>query len=100
MMLPRPEYPRPQFVREDWLNLNGTWGFDFDDENKGLAQGWSNAPVLSKEITVPFAFQSPLSGIGNNDFHDVVWYQKRFDVPQGWQGKRLMLHFGAVDYRA
>jgi beta-galactosidase/beta-glucuronidase len=99
-MLPRPEYPRPQFVREDWLNLNGEWAFDFDDTNKGLAECWFDDAPLRQKITVPFAFQSPLSGIGNNDFHDVVWYQKTFELPSAWQGKKLMLHFGAVDYRA
>lgn len=94
----RPEYPRPQFVRDQWLNLNGTWRFDFDDQNTGLASNWHQTPPLTQEITVPFAFQAPASGIGNNDFHDVVWYAREFDVPQDWQ--RVLLHFGAVDYRA
>lgn len=100
MSIPRPEYPRPQFIRESWLNLNGTWRFAFDDNNTGLAANWSAGSTLEREITVPFVFQSPLSGIGNNDFHDVVWYQRAFDIPTEWAGKRLLLHFGAVDYRA
>jgi beta-galactosidase/beta-glucuronidase len=100
---PRPDYPRPQFVREAWLNLNGTWRFAFDDADAGLAAGWASSGDFgeqARDIVVPFAFQSPLSGIGSNDFHDVVWYARRFDVPADWADKRLLLHFGAVDYRA
>lgn len=100
MSIPRPEYPRPQFVRDAWMNLNGTWRFAFDDDNKGLTEKWFNGGALNQEITVPFAFQSPLSGIGSNDFHDVVWYQRDFDLPAEWANQRLLLHFGAVDYRA
>ena len=99
--LPRPEYPRPQFVRRDWLNLNGVWDFEFDDENRGLKEGWfaSNRP-LGREIVVPFPFQSKLSGIGDTRFHDVVWYRRAFELPADWETKRVLLHFGAVDYRA
>jgi len=96
---PRPEYPRPQFVRENWQNLNGTWQFAFDDDNQGLAKKWFEGGKLDQEILVPFTFQSALSGIGNNDFHDWVWYERSFEVPADWAGKRLLLHFGAVDYR-
>jgi beta-galactosidase/beta-glucuronidase len=100
MSIPRAEYPRPQFVREQWLNLNGVWQFDFDDENCGLSEQWFAAESFSQQITVPYVFQSPLSGIGNNDFHEVVWYKRAFDLPASWAGKRVILHFGAVDYRA
>lgn len=82
------------------MNLNGTWRFDFDDNDKGLVEKWFNDSPLSQQIVVPYAFQAPLSGIGNNDFHSVVWYQREFDVPAEWTNKRLILHFGAVDYRA
>ena len=85
--IPRPEYPRPQFVRENWLNLNGTWQFSFD------------TPVFDREIIVPFAFQTKLSGIGITERHDVVWYRRTFTLPEAWDGCRIMLHFGAVDYR-
>ncbi|MDZ4768843.1 MAG: glycoside hydrolase family 2 TIM barrel-domain containing protein [Chloroflexota bacterium] len=98
--LPRPEYPRPQFVREDWLNLNGTWRFDYDDEDTGLARGWAKHAPLTQTITVPFAFQAPASGIGSNDFHDHVWYAREFTMPRAWRGRRILLHFGAVDYCA
>jgi beta-galactosidase/beta-glucuronidase len=100
MTLPRPEYPRPQLVRETWLNLNGTWRFAFDDENRGLHEKWFAKLPSSREILVPFAFQSPLSGIGSNDFHDVVWYERAFALPESWSSQRVLLHFGAVDYRA
>ncbi len=100
MTTPRPEYPRPEFARDAWLNLNGTWRFAFDDDDKGLVEQWFAGGTLPQEITVPFTFQSPLSGIGNNDFHDIVWYQRAFDTPETWAGQRLILHFGAVDYRA
>jgi len=100
MSIPRPEYPRPQYVREQWLNLNGTWQFDFDDDNRGLSEQWFAAESFSQQIVVPYVFQSTLSGIGNNDFHEVVWYKRAFDLPESWAGKRTILHFGAVDYRA
>jgi beta-galactosidase/beta-glucuronidase len=104
--LPRPEYPRPQFRRPDWTNLNGEWRFAFDDEDVGLAQGWhrvsaeslrSGSSPLDRSITVPFCYQSGLSGVGDTSFHDVVWYARTFDRPPG---ERHLLHFGAVDYRA
>lgn len=96
----RPEYPRPQFQREQWLNLNGVWRFDFDDTDSGLANGWANNPPLTQSINVPFAYQSQLSGIHTNEIHDIVWYQRDFEVPADWSGQRIILHFGAVDYRA
>lgn len=98
--IPRPEYPRPQYVRADWLNLNGDWAFDFDDTDTGLKDRWFDQPDFGQTIAVPFPFQSPLSGIGTNDFHDVVWYARQFRVPDGWAENRLLLNFGAVDYRA
>lgn len=103
MSVPRPEYPRPQFERAEWLNLNGVWRFAFDDANVGLRERWyaaEAAGVFPHEIIVPFAFQARLSGIGDPAFHDIVWYQRHFDVPEAWQGRRILLHFGAVDYRA
>ena len=49
---------------------------------------------------VPYTFQSKLSGIGDTAFHDVVWYRRTFAVPREWQGRRVLLNFGAVDYEA
>lgn len=97
----RAEYPRPQFVRTDWQNLNGTWEFEFDDERIGDSGGWSSGQrAFSRRIQVPFAYQSSLSGIGETGFHDLVWYKRSFTVPAEWAGRRVILHFGAVDYQA
>lgn len=96
----RTEYPRPQFVRENWLNLNGVWEFDYDDNNVGISEKWYKEKELCKKINVPFCYESKLSGIEEYDFHDVVWYKREFTVPKQWEGKRLVLHFGAVDYKA
>ncbi len=98
--IPRPEHPRPDFVREDWLNLNGTWAFAFDDEDIGLAEGWQMpGEPLEGQIVVPFAYQTKMSGIGpTDDIHPVIWYKRTFVVPDAMCGKRILLHFGAVDY--
>ena len=96
--VPRPEYPQPQFQRERWQSLNGAWEFEFDDKDAGLSEGWSSGNrKLSRTITVPYAFETKLSGIGDTSFHPVVWYRKSFTP--AWTG-RTILHFGAVDYRA
>ncbi|GAB2545377.1 glycoside hydrolase family 2 protein [Gracilibacillus alcaliphilus] len=95
----RNEYPRPQFMREQWLNLNGEWEFDFDDRNQGETDKWyTKNHSLSRKINVPFAFQSELSGIGETGFHDIVWYKRDIQIPKEWQGKSIILHFGAVDF--
>lgn len=97
--LPRPEYPRPQLVRSDWLNLNGEWEFDFDDADQGLTAGWwRDGHPLAARIVVPFPFQSRLSGIGDTGSHPVVWYTREFDLPPSYTGCEIWLHFGAVDY--
>ena len=99
--IPRPEYPQPQFQREQWLNLNGYWEFEFDDENVGLEDNWANGGRdFSQMILVPFCFESPKSGIGDSSFHPYIWYRRRFLVPEGWDSGRVLLNFGAVDYRA
>jgi beta-galactosidase/beta-glucuronidase len=98
--VPRPEYPQPQFQRERWLSLNGPWEFDFDDNDAGLGAGWaSGTRKFSRTITVPYAPETKLSGIGDTAFHPVVWYRRTFALPAGWTD-RTILHFGAVDYRA
>jgi len=99
--LPRPEFPEPQFQRQDWVNLNGRWQFEFDDANAGLAEDWAGSGrSFSREIVVPFCFESRLSGIGDTSFHPWVWYRRSFDVPAAWKGRRVLVKFGAVDYRA
>jgi beta-galactosidase/beta-glucuronidase len=97
--LPRPEYPRPQFVRPEWKNLNGEWEFAFDDDERGLEEGWQDGRRLPYKIVVPFPYQSELSGIGDKSIHECVWYARSFEVEEGWKGRDLLLNFGAVDYR-
>ena len=95
--IPRPEYPRPQFVRGDWLCLNGIWQFERDPGDSGIDRGLLERE-LTGEIVVPFCPEAPLSGIGDPDFHQAVWYRRRFRVSDAWRGRRLMLHFQAVDH--
>jgi hypothetical protein len=96
---PRPEYPRPQFQRADWLCLNGEWQFERDPGDSGIARGLLSRE-LSEKIIVPFCPESELSGIGDPDFHPVVWYRRDVTLPAEWQGRDAVLHFGAVDYDA
>ncbi|WP_409342059.1 glycoside hydrolase family 2 protein [Paenibacillus sp. MBLB4367] len=96
----RNDYPRPQFVRDSWLNLNGEWEFEFDDDDDGERERWYEGRTLGRTIVVPFCYQSKLSGIGETDFHDIVWYRKKVTLPAEFDGKRTILHFGAVDYEA
>jgi hypothetical protein len=87
-----PEYPRPQLVRKDWLNLNGIWQLAFAGEA---------APVgkeLPERILVPFPVESALSGVMKRA--DRLWYRRTFTVPSGWAGRNVLLHFGAVDWEA
>jgi beta-galactosidase/beta-glucuronidase len=97
----RGEYPRPQLVRSDWRNLNGLWEFAFDDANAGRAAGWQSGKRFAEKILVPFTFEAALSGLGKgNEIHERVWYRRTFDLPASWAGKRLLLHFGAVDWES
>ncbi len=94
-------HPRPQMTRSRWTDLGGTWDFAYDDANVGIDQGWpSRADVFDREIIVPFPPESRASGIGDPSFHPYVWYRRTFDVSPGDRTGRLLLHFGAVDYRA
>jgi beta-galactosidase/beta-glucuronidase len=100
MTLPRPEYPRPQFERDCWMNLNGQWDFRFDDQNKGILEKWFTKPIFDRKITVPYTYQCEMSGVNIQDFHDIVWYSRSFHLTDEFKGKRILLHFGAVDYEA
>ena len=94
LAIPRPEYPRPQFVRDAWLCLNGTWQFEIDAGDSGLER------PLGHEITVPFCPESTLSGIDNQDYLNAVWYRREVRVPEDWECDVVLLHFQAVDYDA
>lgn len=97
--IPRPEYPRPEKVRAEWLNLNGWWDFALDLSDSGGEKGFVEGKGFDKKILVPFAPESELSGIGNLDFMKAVWYKRAFVPPESWKGKRVLLHFEACDYR-
>lgn len=97
----KKEYPRPQFVREEWQNLNGEWEFEFDDENRGLTEKWyASGRKFSRMIQVPYVYQSKLSGIYSNEPHDIVWYRKSVEISSADERSDIILHFGAVDYEA
>jgi beta-galactosidase/beta-glucuronidase len=98
-VIPRPEYPRPQMVRQDWLCLNGEWEFEIDSGDSGLERGLCERPLAGK-IIVPFCPESTLSGIGNTDFLNAVWYRREVEIPAAWTGRDALLHFQAVDYDA
>lgn len=96
--IPRPEHPFPQFVRKDWMNLNGTWDFEFDFSVSGLERGFEKRTDFQEQILVPFCPESDLSGIGYKDFIPAVWYHRTFSISEGQKEGRILLHFGAVDY--
>ena len=97
--MPRPEYPRPQFVRPDWLCLNGEWQFEIDRADTGLERGLVDRE-LTDRITVPFCPESELSGIGEVDFMEAVWYRRTVRIPADWSGRDVLVHFQAVDQDA
>ena len=89
-----PEYPRPQLVREQWMNLNGLWQFQ-----PGIsATEMRPAGNLSRTILVPFPVESAISGV--MEHHERLWYRRTFTLPAKWNGQKIMLHFGAVDYES
>ena len=89
------EYPRPQMVRDEWVNLNGMWEY-------AVTPAEAACPETSDgHILVPFAIESSLSGVGHNITEDdALWYVRNFNVPKGWNGQRIMLNFGAADWKA
>lgn len=112
--IPRPEYPRMQFVCNEWLNLNGTWTYEFDLGESGMdipeiapagemRQTWKSASkgtmakgLFANEITVPFCPESRLSGVEYKDFIPAMFYAKEVTVPEKWNGKRIIIHFGGA----
>jgi beta-galactosidase/beta-glucuronidase len=112
-----PEYPRPQMVRKEWQNLNGLWDYaitakdvppptQWDEQTRGVIRG---SPIREKrskpkwdgKILVPFPIESALSGVMKRVYEtNRIWYRRTFEVPKKWSGKRVLLHFGAVDWEA
>jgi len=97
---PRAEYPRPDFERESYVCLNGEWDFAYDDDNQGIVEKWYNNKQLEQKIIVPYTYLCEMSGINNQDFHDIVWYKKEFAYNKKKKDNRVILHFGAIDYVA
>lgn len=97
---PRPEYPRPQFEREQWMNLNGEWTYTFDFVNSGTEKKLYTSKGFQDKIIVPFPPESKLSGVGYTDFIPSIWYHRTIQVPVEWQGKSIILNFGAIYYES
>ena len=90
-----PEYQRPIMERHEWKNLNGSWNYAITKKGEAAPGNYQG------EILVPFAVESSLSGVGKRiNEHQELWYQRTFDVPSSWKGKQILLHFGAVDWKA
>ena len=90
-----PEYPRPQMVRKDWQNLNGLWDYAITSRSESVPSQYDG------QILVPFAIESALSGVGKTvGPENILWYRRTFSLPQSWAGRRVLLHFGAVDWEA
>lgn len=99
MNIMRSEYPRPDFVREDWLTLNGEWDFEIDNGVSGKDREFFKRNGFNGKINVPFCPESSLSGVSNKDFMYCVWYGRSVEIPENWNGKNVIIHFGAADYR-
>lgn len=97
--VPRPEHPLPQWERPCWKNLNGEWEFEFDFGKSALERGVIGKEKLDRTITVPFCPESVLSGIGYTDFIPAVCYRRSFTLTTEEATSRVVLHFGAVDYK-
>lgn len=90
-----PEYPRPIMERQQWLNLNGLWDYAITKKDAPLPK------TFDGKILVPFAIESSLSGVGKTVKADQsLWYERKFQIPEDWKGKNVLLNFGAVDWKA
>ena len=99
-MIRRTAHPRPDRARQNWQTLNGPWRFRFDWSNEGKKRRWYKKPAFDLTIQVPFAYQAELSGIKEKRHCDVLWYAREITIPETMRDQRVLLHFGAVDYRA
>jgi beta-galactosidase/beta-glucuronidase len=100
--IPRPEHPRPDLQRDNWLTLNGEWQFEIDKAADGESRGLTRGKDLAGKIIVPFCPESKLSGLGlgNSEKLKDVWYRRLFTLPAPMKDKRVRMHFGGVDYQA
>ena len=98
--IPRAEYPRPQFERNAWINLNGEWTYSFDFGGSSLEREWFKSTGFDQKIIVPFCPESKLSGVEYKDFINHMWYHRTISIPQDWANKQILLNFGAVYYKS
>jgi len=100
--IPRSEHPRPDMFRDNWMTLNGEWQFEIDKAADGESRGLTYGKDLDSKIIVPFCPESKLSGLGLGNTQKLkdVWYRRTFEVPSAMKGKRVRIHFGAVDFKA
>ncbi len=96
--IPRKEHPQPQAFRAAWLNLNGEWEFA-ETDSLNCDKKYLTAKKFDEKIIVPFCRESSLSGIGRKKFVKSVWYKRNFSIPKSWKSKRVIIHFGAADWK-
>ncbi|WP_343377334.1 LamG-like jellyroll fold domain-containing protein, partial [Ligaoa zhengdingensis] len=100
----RPEHPRPDWQRDQWMSLNGWWDFTFDSKEVGKTEEWfkGDKDVYDLKINVPFPWEAPMSGIANDSYRGQVWYQRNLTLDDSWlgDGKAVFLKFGAVDAKS
>jgi beta-galactosidase/beta-glucuronidase len=97
--LPRSEYPRPILTRPNWLNLNGIWDFEVDEENRGYQEDWPTRTAWDNQIIVPFAPGTSASSVSLDYDPTRVWYHRTFSRPD-WPESETILHIGACDYHS
>ncbi|WP_396163135.1 glycoside hydrolase family 2 protein, partial [Carnobacterium sp.] len=91
----RMQHPRPQFIRDEWELLDGKWNFKFDDHDKGSSEGWHQTIVDPQTITVPYTYETQMSGVNDQSHHPIVWYEKEFEITEP---EHYSLIFEGVDY--
>jgi len=97
---PKREHPQPQAVRSAWQNLNGKWDFaETNSVSQKTDTDFLSAKKFNEKIIVPFCRESELSGINRKKFVKSVWYKRTFTIPKNWNSKRVLIHFGAVDWK-